>query len=313
MHPNGQMPAYEWAFGDVNPPVHAWAAARIYQIEGKRSGARRPTVPRTHLPEAADQLHLVGQPQGRKAATTCSKAVSSAWTTSAPSTAAPSCPSGGHLEQADGTSWMAMYCLNMLGIALELAKDEPGLRGRGDQVLRTLRLHRRGGEPHRRRPRRAVGRAGRFLLRHAQAARRPAPSDQGLFDRRPDADVRHRRGRPAGPGGFQGLQPALHLVPAQPARPAALPGRHRPHRRERTAPSGAGRLAQAGAAARQRARRTPPARAARHPLGVQAPPGRIPSCSSSKASASRSTTSRANRTAACSAAIRTGAGRCGFR
>ncbi len=56
-------------------------------------------------------------------------------------------PTGGHLEQSDGTSWMAMYCLNMLAIALELARDEPGLRGRRQQVLRALPLHRARDEP----------------------------------------------------------------------------------------------------------------------------------------------------------------------
>ena len=63
MHPNGQLPAYEWDFDDVNPPVHAWAALRVFEIDGER-----PThdVPRADLPQAAAQLHLVGQPQGRR-------------------------------------------------------------------------------------------------------------------------------------------------------------------------------------------------------------------------------------------------------
>ena len=63
MHPNGQLPAYEWAFGDVNPPVHAWAALRGVP----RSTARRDyRVPRARLPQAAAELHLVGEPQGRR-------------------------------------------------------------------------------------------------------------------------------------------------------------------------------------------------------------------------------------------------------
>ena len=70
MHPNGQLPAYEWAFGDVNPPVHAWAAWRVYTIErkakGGNAGRRGPPVPGTRVPEAADEFHLVGQPQGRE-------------------------------------------------------------------------------------------------------------------------------------------------------------------------------------------------------------------------------------------------------
>ena len=67
MHPNGQIPAYEFAFGDVNPPVHAWACWRVYKMTGPR-GQRDRAVPRARLPEAAAQLHLVGQPQGRRRA-----------------------------------------------------------------------------------------------------------------------------------------------------------------------------------------------------------------------------------------------------
>ena len=141
MHPNGQLPAYEWKFSDVNPPVHAWAAWRVYKIDAKRSGQSRPRVPRARLPQAAPELHVVGEPQGRRRATTSSRAASSASTTSASSTAARRCPTGGHLEQSDATSWMGMYCLNMLAIALELAARGPRLRGRRLQVLRALRLH----------------------------------------------------------------------------------------------------------------------------------------------------------------------------
>ena len=66
-------------------------------------------------------------------------------------------PTGGHLEQSDGTSWMAMYCLNMLAIAHGAGAREPGLRGRGQQVLGALPLHRPRDEPPRRRRRRACG------------------------------------------------------------------------------------------------------------------------------------------------------------
>ena len=62
MHPNGQIPAYEWAFGDVNPPVHAWAALQVFEIDG---GARL-RLPRPGDAQAAAQLHLVGQPQGHR-------------------------------------------------------------------------------------------------------------------------------------------------------------------------------------------------------------------------------------------------------
>ena len=89
MHPNGQLPAYEWSFGDVNPPVHAWAALRVFEIDG----APRLRLPRAHLPQAAPELHVVGEPQGRRRATTCSRAASSASTTSGRSTARRSCRS----------------------------------------------------------------------------------------------------------------------------------------------------------------------------------------------------------------------------
>ena len=76
-------------------------------------------------------------------------------------------PTGGTSEQSDGTSWMAMYTLNLLAIALELAKDDPGLRRRGQQVLGALPLHRPRHEPPRERRPEPVGRGGRLLLRRA--------------------------------------------------------------------------------------------------------------------------------------------------
>ena len=63
-HPSGQIPAYEWEFSDLNPPVHAWAVWRVYNMDRIRTGKARPRVPGEVLPQAADQLRLVGQ-QGR--------------------------------------------------------------------------------------------------------------------------------------------------------------------------------------------------------------------------------------------------------
>ena len=83
MHPNGQLPAYEWNFSDVNPPVHAWAALRVFEDRRRH----RLRLPRAGVPQAAAQLHVVGQPQGRTRATTCSRAGSSVSTTSVRSTA----------------------------------------------------------------------------------------------------------------------------------------------------------------------------------------------------------------------------------
>ena len=89
MHPSGQLPAYEWELGDVNPPVHAWAAWRVFQIDRKQRGDRGDlVVPGTRLPQAAAQLHLVGESQGRARAQHLPAAVFWAWTTSASSIAA---------------------------------------------------------------------------------------------------------------------------------------------------------------------------------------------------------------------------------
>ncbi|TFG76128.1 MAG: glucosidase, partial [Thermodesulfobacteriales bacterium] len=122
MHPNGQIPAYEWAFGDVNPPVHAWGAWRVYKIENKIYGKRdklfletvfqklllnftwwvnRKDIKGNNIFEGGflglDNIGVFNRSK--------------------------SLPTGGYLQQADGTSWMAMYALNMLTIALELARE----------------------------------------------------------------------------------------------------------------------------------------------------------------------------------------------
>ncbi|KAK0634989.1 Six-hairpin glycosidase-like protein [Bombardia bombarda] len=120
-HPNGQLPAYEWNFGDVNPPVHAWATFRVFKIERKLYGRQdldflervfqkllmnftwwvnRKDVDGKNVFEGGflglDNIGLFNRSEPL--------------------------PTGGTLEQADSTGWMAFYCLNMLNIALELAK-----------------------------------------------------------------------------------------------------------------------------------------------------------------------------------------------
>ncbi|HXH66025.1 MAG TPA: hypothetical protein VNI81_02420, partial [Candidatus Limnocylindrales bacterium] len=123
MHPNGQLPAYEWAFGDVNPPVHAWAAWRVYKIERRVRGV----ADRSFLEKVFHKLLLNftwwvnrKDPDGHNIFQGGFLGLDNigVFDRSAP------LPTGGHLEQSDGTSWMGMYCLNMLAIALELAKDD---------------------------------------------------------------------------------------------------------------------------------------------------------------------------------------------
>ncbi len=125
MHPNGQLPAYEWSFDDVNPPVHAWAALRVYKIEARRNGGagdyrflerifqkllmnftwwvnRKDVVGRNVFQGGFLGLDNIG-PFDRSAAL----------------------PAGAYLAQSDGTSWMGVYALNMLAIAIELANVDP--------------------------------------------------------------------------------------------------------------------------------------------------------------------------------------------
>ena len=124
MHPNGQLPAYEWALGDVNPPVHAWAALRVYKIEQKRRG-RGDLVFLERIfhklllnftwwvnrKDAEDNNIFQGGFMGLDNIGVFDR--------SAP------LPTGGYLEQSDATSWMAMYTLNLLAIAKELAITLP--------------------------------------------------------------------------------------------------------------------------------------------------------------------------------------------
>ncbi|MEO6906389.1 MAG: glucosidase, partial [Abditibacteriaceae bacterium] len=122
-HPNGQIPAYEWAFSDVNPPVHAWAALRVFRMEKKRSGSgdyaflervfqklllnftwwvnRKDADDRNIFQGGFLGLDNIG-PFDRNSVL----------------------PDGARLDQSDGTAWMAMFCLDMLSIALELAQKD---------------------------------------------------------------------------------------------------------------------------------------------------------------------------------------------
>ncbi|MGH7623798.1 MAG: MGH1-like glycoside hydrolase domain-containing protein, partial [Gemmatimonadaceae bacterium] len=125
MHPNGQLPAYEWQLSDVNPPVHAWAAWRVFEIDRKQHGGpgdlgflervlhklmlnftwwvNRKDIDGNNIFQGGflglDNIGVFNR--------------------SAP------LPTGGHINQADGTSWMAMYSLNLMRIALELAQHNP--------------------------------------------------------------------------------------------------------------------------------------------------------------------------------------------
>ena len=122
MHPNGQLPAYEWNFGDVNPPVHAWGTWRVYQIEKEVYGRSD----RKFLELVFQRLLLnftwwVNQKdiEGNNVFEGGFLGLDNIGVFDRSS----ELPTGGHIEQSDGTSWMAMFCLDMLTIALELAVE----------------------------------------------------------------------------------------------------------------------------------------------------------------------------------------------
>jgi hypothetical protein len=123
MHPNGQLPAYEWALGDVNPPVHAWAAWRVYKIEKRRRGVGdRQFLERVfhkllinftwwvNRKDAEGMNVFQGGFLGLDNIGVFDRSAA--------------LPTSGHLEQSDGTSWMGMYTLNMMAIAMELARED---------------------------------------------------------------------------------------------------------------------------------------------------------------------------------------------
>jgi hypothetical protein len=124
LHPNGQIPAYEWNFGDVNPPVHAWATIFTYRLEAAQSGRED----REWLKSCFQKLLLnftwwVNR-KDRSGRNVFEGGFLGLDNIGVFDRSAP-LPTGGFLEQADGTAWMALYCQNMLEIAAELAKSEP--------------------------------------------------------------------------------------------------------------------------------------------------------------------------------------------
>ena len=122
LHPNGQIPAYEWAFSDVNPPVHAWACWRVYKMTGKPGGRDVRFLKRVFHKLLLNFTWWVNRkdPEGRNIFSGGFLGLDNigVFDRSKP------LPTGGHLEQADGTAWMAFYCTTMLAMALELALED---------------------------------------------------------------------------------------------------------------------------------------------------------------------------------------------
>ncbi len=123
MHPSGQLPAYEFALSDVNPPVHAWAAWRVYKTTAERGRRDRVFLERVFLKLLLNFTWWINRKdvEGKNIFSGGFLGLDNigVFDRSRP------LPTGGHLEQADGTAWMAFYCGTLLSMALELAKDDP--------------------------------------------------------------------------------------------------------------------------------------------------------------------------------------------
>jgi hypothetical protein len=123
MHPNGQIPAYEFALSDVNPPVHAWACWRVYKMTAPRDRRDRLFLSRVFQKLLINFTWWVNRKdaEGKHLFSGGFLGLDNigVFDRSRP------LPTGGHLEQADGTAWMAFYCATMMSVALELARDNP--------------------------------------------------------------------------------------------------------------------------------------------------------------------------------------------
>ena len=314
-HPNGQIPAYEWNFSDVNPPVHAWATLYLYKVERDLGREDLAFLERSFQGLTLNFNWWVNRkdPQGRNVFAGGFLGLDNigVFDRSAP------LPTGGSLEQADGTAWMAFYCQNMLEIALD-----PGRR-----TTRSTRRSRSSSSQHFMWIAYAMDRIGEHHDEMWDEA------DGFFYDvlRLPDG-IGH-----APEGALDGGAPAALRVPPS-SKPTCSPrtrgslelialfrerhpevvaqvapterGLHRP-RRAAAALAAVEEAARAGA--RLPARREGVPEPLRHPLALALSPGAPVRVPRRRPGRTASPTCRPSRTAACSAATRTGAGRSGCR
>ncbi len=124
LHPNGQLPAYEWNFGDVNPPVHAWATIFTYRLDkAKRGQGDLDWLERSFQKMLLNFTWWVNR-KDRSGSNVFEGGFLGLDNIGVFDRSAP-LPTGGYLDQADGTAWMALFCQNMLEIAVELAMTRP--------------------------------------------------------------------------------------------------------------------------------------------------------------------------------------------
>ena len=124
LHPNGQIPAYEWNFGDVNPPVHAWAIHYLYNVEKAKRGVGDTEYLKSNFSRLLMNFAWWLNRKDRFGRNVFEGGFLGLDNVGVFDRSAP-LPNGGYLEQADGTAWMALYSQTMLSIAMELALDDP--------------------------------------------------------------------------------------------------------------------------------------------------------------------------------------------
>ena len=124
MHPNGQIPAYEWNFGDVNPPAHAWSTIFTYRLEQARKGEGDRELLKSSFQKLLLTFTWWVNRKDRSGRNVFEAGFLGLDNIGVFDRSAP-LPTGGYLEQADGSAWMALFCQNMLEIAAELARTDP--------------------------------------------------------------------------------------------------------------------------------------------------------------------------------------------
>ena len=309
MHPNGQFPAYEFEFGDVNPPVHAWAAWRVYQLSAHGRLGRDLRVPRGARSRSASSTSPGGSTARTSTATTCSPAAFSGSTTSACSIARSRCPAAhawSRPTRPRGWRSTARRCWRSRSscraedrayadiaskffehfVAIVQATNELGGTGLWDEKDGFYYDHARV-DGRRRSPAHPLGGRADPDLRRRVAGRRAAPTPA--------------RSSSGGCSGSSTNKPELAKNIGVTRSDGAG-----------AAPAGGPIARASGARAALRARRERVPVAPRHALAVAVSPGDTPTSSIWGASATRFTTHPASPTAGCSAATRTGAVRSGF-
>ena len=197
LHPNGQMPAYEWNFSDVNPPVHAFATLFLHRTEQALRGETDVDFLKLAFNKLLLNFTWWVNRKDRFGKNVFEGGFLGLDNIGIFDRSAP-LPTGGHLEQADGTAWMALFSQNMLELAFELTAHDPTYEAYAHEVRRALLLHRQGHEPAR--SGRHVGRGGRLLLRHLAASRWQRHAAQGSLHGGAPALVRHHGHRKVAAG-----------------------------------------------------------------------------------------------------------------